>query len=207
MVGITSYNRPFELKRLVNELKDLDFIVIDDGSDYEPFLPKSKLLKLTHRGKKGYWLTYQILINKLLSSNSDDFIIIPDDVHSLDFERIAEYHSRYKDDYYIVNMINDNRSSCWSSPLPCRVEHDMINKGFFDCGGLTNRKTLELISLKAMPGSWWSEGKSSGVGFQITKQLKGKAKMLTPKKSLAYHGNHESVMHKNERIKNPLISI
>ena len=207
MVGITTYNRPTELKRLIHELQDLDFIVVNDGSNYEPFLPPSKIVKIPHQGKKGYWLTYKILINRLLNTNHNDFIILPDDVHSIDFERIAEYHSRYRDEYYTINMINDSRSSCWASPTPCKVETDMINKGFFDCGGLTNRKTLELINLKPMPKSWWSEGKSSGVGYQITKQLKGKAKMLTPKKSLVYHGDHTSVMHTKERIKTPLISI
>lgn len=207
MVGITTYNRPTELKRLVHELHNLDFIVVDDGSSYNPFLDKKNIFRKPHGGKKGYWLTYKILINRLLMSNHNDFIIIPDDVYSIDFERIAEYHSRYRDEYYTINMINDTRSSCWSSPAPCKVESDMINKGFFDCGGLTNRKTLELINLKPMHDSWWSEGKSSGVGYQITKQLKGKAKMLTPKKSLAYHGNHTSVMHPQERIKRPLISI
>jgi hypothetical protein len=30
--------------------------------------------------------------------------------------------------------------------------------------------------------------------------------MYTPKKSLAFHGDHESKMHPEERKKNPLIS-
>jgi hypothetical protein len=83
----------------------------------------------------------------------------------------------------------------------------MINKGFFDCGGLTNRKTLELIKLNPMPDSWWTPNKSSGVGYQITKQLKHKTKMFTPKKSLCNHGDSISKMHPLERTINPLKSI
>ena len=48
---------------------------------------------------------------------------------------------------------------------------------------------------------------SSGVGQYLTFAFnKAKVKMFTPIKSLAYHGDHESLMHKEERIKKPLIS-
>ena len=32
------------------------------------------------------------------------------------------------------------------------------------------------------------------------------SEMMKPKKSMAFHGDHESVMHPEERKKNPLIS-
>lgn len=208
MFGIITYNRPKELLRLTKELSSVPYMVIDDGSDYKSFISNDKFVKLQHRGKKGFWLTYSVMMAALLNSKYDDFVILPDDVHSLDLERIAEYHARYKNEYYTVNLINDNRKACWVVPRRHKVEEDMINKGFFDCGGLTNRKTLQQIKLQAMPNYWWKdENRSSGVGFQITRQLQPIAKMFTPKISLAYHGNHESKMHPNERLKTPLISL
>jgi hypothetical protein len=201
-----TYNRPDELKRLVNELQGLDYIVIDDGSDYEPFLT-DRLIRIPHQGKKGFWLTYRVVISQLLKSNVDDFIILADDFFNINFDRVAEIQSRYREDYYTVNMINDSRNYCWSFPKNHRVESDMANKGFFDCGGLTNRKTLELIKLNPIPNSWWTLNKSSGVGYQITKQLKHKAKMFTPKKSLCSHSDSVSQMHPLERTINPLKSI
>lgn len=205
-IAIMTYNRPDELNRVVNELQGLDYIVIDDGSDYEPFLT-NRLIRLPHHGKKGFWLTYRVVITQLLKSNADDFIILADDFYNIDFDRVAEIQSRYREEYYTVNMINDIRKYCWSAPKKYKVENNMINKGFFDCGGLTNRKTLELIKLNPMPESWWTPNKSSGVGYQITKQLKHKAKMFTPKKSLCNHSDSVSQMHPLERIINPLKSI
>jgi hypothetical protein len=205
-IAIITYNRPNELNRLVNELQGLDYIVIDDGSDYDPFLT-DRLVRIPHQGKKGFWLTYRVVISQLLKSDADDYVILADDVHSIDFHTVAEIQSRYRDEYYTVNMINDSRKHCWAAAKKHKVDEDMINKGFFDCGGLTNRKTLELIKLNPMPDTWWTPNKSSGVGYQITKQLRHKAKMLTPKKSLAKHGDSISQMHPIERTINPLVSI
>ena len=206
-IAIITYNRPQELLRLTKELKGLDYVVIDDGSNYDSFIEDDRLVKLPHQGKKGFWLTYSVVIHNLLKSKADNYIILADDFYNIDFDSVAEIHSRFRDDKYTVNMINDSRRYCWSSPRKWKTPKDMINKGFFDCGGLTNRRTLQQIKLKEMPASWWTPNKSSGVGYQITKQLKNKTKMFTPKQSLCKHGDAVSKMHPIERIKNPLISI
>lgn len=207
---INSYNRPQMLEALINEVKNYDYDVIDDGSVYDlSFIPSDRLTQLVHGGKKRYWLTYTVGINTFLNSEKDYCLFLPDDITKVDFKAIEQVINQMQSTHYTINLINDSRKHCWTKPQPSREKYDnLINKGFFDCGGITNRETLKKIKLKPMPKTWWVEGRSSGVGYQMTRQLKQhNVTMWTPKKSLAYHGSHESVMHRNERIKNPLISL
>ena len=198
------------LEALINEVKQYDYHVIDDGTNHDlSFIPTDRLTKLEHGGKNRYWFNYTIGINKFLDSGKLNCLFLTDDVSNVDFHSIVEITNQMKSTHYTINLINDNRKHCWGHPKPAKDKYDnLINKGFFDCGGITNRATLKKIKLKPMPKTWWVEGRSSGVGYQMTRQLKQhNVTMWTPKKSLAYHGDHESVMHPKERIKNPLISL
>ena len=107
---------------------------------------------------------------------------------------MKEIHKSYKLKLFTCNISNDGRRECWGGD-------------YFDCGGLTNRATLERIKVTKVNDSWFKRAQSSGVGHQLTMQLRGiKATLITPEYSLCYHGDHDSVMHYNFRKKNPLIT-
>ena len=84
------------------------------------------------------------------------------------------------------------------------IGYKWIDCGFFDCGGLTNRATLELFEVTKTKRNGRA---SSGVGMQITKKLRAlNVPMYKTSPSLSYHGDHPSVMHPEIRKKQPLIS-
>ena len=207
-VIIITYNRHYELQRLLNEVKHYDYHVIDDGSDAIPLVEKTRLTRLPHFGKEGFWRVYNFALAIAKASKHDDYIILPDDVYNVEFNRIKHYHELLKDKRYFINAINDGRDRCWSMPqFKAQNIEGLKHTGFFDCGGLTNRNTIESFYLNPVLDSWFKSVGSSGVGAQITKRMNiDKVPMYTPIKSLAYHGDHESKMHPEERSINPLIS-
>ena len=89
LVIITSYNRPSSLVDLVIELAEdpnVDIVVFDDKSEIFPeILNKyhhvAEVIRSdTHRGKAGFWQTYQDIFNYCKSHEYDYYIILPDDV-------------------------------------------------------------------------------------------------------------------------------
>ena len=201
-----TYNRPEKLNKLIKELDGYDYHVIDDGSDEKPDITESRLSVLEHSGKVGFWKTFNFVIKLLINSKHDDFLILPDDVYDIDFDRISFYQNKFKNKKYFINMINDGREYSWVKPNFTVDKIDgLIHTGFFDCAGLTNRKTLEDFLLSPITNR--NKNLSSGVGAQITKRMnEKKVPMFTPIKSLMFHGDHESKMNPLERKKNKLIS-
>ena len=67
---------------------------------------------------------------------------------------------------------------------------------------------MGLIDIEQVPHEWFNRpNKSSGVGHQITRKFRQQhVTMYTPKTSLVYHGEHDSVMHYEERKRIKLIS-
>jgi hypothetical protein len=88
---------------------------------------------------------------------------------------------------------------------------DHYRIGFVDCGFFCNREALERIdfSLGSLPVDWFKyENRSSGVGMLLSTGFSStRVKMYKPKKSLAFHGDHESKMNPQERKETPLISL
>ena len=143
------------------------------------------------------------------NNNADLYIFMGDDFHDLDLERLYKYHQQFKLYPYACNIINDGRTKCWTN-LSCLDMGDYYRLGFVDGGFFCNREALDRInfSLGSLPNGWHNKAnRSSGVGMLLSKGFYStRVKMYTPKKSLAFHGDHESKMHPEERKKNPLIS-
>lgn len=179
---------------LKNSLKSYDLTVIDD--------PQTMVKTL-------FWARWELARRICLASKQNNYLIIPNDIKDLNIKEVKRLHKVFSDKPFLCNVINDGRISCWG-------EHRRINNdfqgykdyGYFDCGGLSNRATLSQIEVKEPHYTWWlGENKSSGVGYQITMQArKLNIPMFTPDKSLCYHGDHESVMHKELRKRQKLIS-
>jgi len=178
-------------------------IILDDGSDYEIELPYA--FRHKHRGKEGFYITWDEMLKECKRIETDFFLFMPDDFLEVDIDRIMELHEKYKHEPYAYNIINDGRTGYWTGIQPKQIDKDTIMSGMIDCGFFCNRKALDRI------GYYMNETQhnetASGVGRDLsTRFLDARILMYTPVKSLAIHGNHESKMHKEERLKNPLIS-
>jgi hypothetical protein len=194
IVIFNSPQRSIELARLLNELKGLDVSVINDPETF---------------GKDKFWMRMKRAFELCLGSEHNEFVIMPDDVYNVDLDRIRKYHKEHRVHRYAINLINDGRWRCWKG-RPRQQLHttELLHVDFVDCGIITNRRTLGLIQIDPVPASWFDRpNKSSGVGFQMTTKFRQQSVLMyTPHKSLVYHGDHESVMHKEERERNKLIS-
>lgn len=214
LVTIFSYNRPEMLEAIVEQFEgqeDVWFHIIDDGSDLVPqsrwqHIWDENITQFDHGGKEKFWEKFKYGIEEALDSVHDNFIFMPDDFLDIDLHKISAIHDAWEETTYSVNIINDGREECWGRHKEGHEPVDffdtkLVEVGFNDCGFITNRKTLSLINIEPVTPDWFDRPeKSSGVGFQLTKQLRrNKVPMFKPLKSLAYHGVHESKMHPEHR--------
>ena len=217
LIIIFSYNRLEMLKQIVEriELKrveypELDYFIIDDGSDFDMREICDWTMHQQFRdngGKEYFWNRYHYAIATAKNlSKSENFIFMPDDFLDLDIDDLMVLADTWKGLSYSLNLINDGRVQCWGhfrqGIKPIAFNGRIISEvGFNDCGFMCNRSTLEQIEIKPVPEEWFDgPNKSSGVGAQLTKQMrKLEIPMLKPNKSFATHGEHDSVMHGEHR--------
>lgn len=188
------------LNRLLKELDGFDVSIIDDPETF---------------GKRNFWKRYKQAFEICLESEYDWFLFLPDDVRNIRLDIMTKWMERTGTSTRVLNLINDGRTHCWGklSRTAPDIEIDGVtftDRSFYDCGGLINRATLSLVDIDPVKDSWFEkhgENISSGVGFQLTGKFRRKyIPMYVPSISLAYHGEHESIMHPNERTKNKLVS-
>ncbi len=211
MIFVFSYQRRKMLERLLSELKDCGqrIVVIDDGSDFK--LDHVEWVSMPHGGKQRFWKNWHIAL-RLFEKSKDEFVLfIPDDVTDVNLEKIKSYFETFKNMAYVFNVLTDSRKRCWNGIKPLTVNDDIEQIGFVDCAFFTNRLTIDMIGYHMNPVSLYrfrNKNISSGVGQQLTSRINSlKIPIYRSVKSLVYHGDHSSVMHANERKKNPLLSI
>jgi len=164
------------------------------------------IIRVDHEGgKENFWKIFNFMFKKIENRYNDIYIFTPDDFLDIDIDRIKAIHERLNHEPYAYNIINDGRNGLYNGVVPIGLDEDIIC-GFVDCGFFCNREALDKI------GYYVDECKatkdSSGVGRQLSKRLlKEKVVMYKPIKSLASHGDHESIMHPEERKINPLKSL
>lgn len=200
---------------LVKELhgKD-DIVIVDDGSDFDPipFLDYGEFYRFQHKGRDGYWLQYQYMLEIAQESDHKWFMFIQDDVSDVQFDEIKRVCEAINPPY-AFNFMNRGADRRWTNIIwtdETIAGVDCKKMGYVDCNFCVPRFTLEILGFKMKKVSrGWLKNKfrSSGVGRQLSKRFADAGiPMYMAKKSLAYHGSHESVMHKRERTRNPLIS-
>lgn len=207
MIFVFSYDRQEMLSEVVKSISGEHFLILDDGSPFE----MDNMVKFPHEGKAGFWKRWAFAFDWARKWDDDLFIFMPDDFLNLDLNRIKELHDLHKHEAYAYNLINDGRFSCWFPFKPVHINEDTIQVGFVDCGFFCNREALERLEFRIDPIDpkrfQLKKNISSGVGQQLTNRFnRHGVKMHLPVKSLAYHGDHESKMHPEERNINPLIS-
>lgn len=189
--------------------------VIDDGSNFDSllFAKKCHFHRLEHKGRKEYYLNWKYALEICKQSDDDFFLFLPDDFLDIDYKTIDHIYTNLKGKY-AYNLLNDGRPQCWTQVQKQEVELAGVESyqvSYCDGGYFTNRTTLEAINFEQdfismirfdMPDI------SSGVGeSQSRKYWKKGIPMYCPKKSLCYHGEHDSVMHPELRKIQPLISL
>jgi len=209
MIYIFSYQRKEMLLNLIDELRHHEFTIIDDGSDFK--LNLSNFHQFEHKGKEQFYLLWQYALKEASNNKDNLFMFIPSDFQRIDLNNIFRYYNMLNHEPFVCNIINDGRKSCWNLHQPKPYNEELNQVFFTDCGFFCNRSALEKINF-TIPSIdknrfIYNKNISSGVGQSFTNLFnKEKVKIFTPINSLAYHGNHDSLMHKKERIIRPLIS-
>ena len=203
-ITLFTYDRPKMLKQtkdhiLSNCTLEDSLNIYNDGVTHE------------HRGKKGFWKTWNEALIACKEQQENLFVFMPEDFIDLDFKRLRKIHERLNGEPYVCNIINDGRHQQWRGFPELPIKDGLQQIGFTDCGFFCNREALEQIGfwMEEPPKGWFElmPNISSGVGMMLTNRLAKKGiDIFKPVKSLAYHGNHESKMHGEERTNNPLIS-
>lgn len=199
-VTLFTYDRPTMLKQTLNHLESYGItpVVYEDGVTH-PF-----------RGKQGFWKTWDEALKACEKCDDTFFMFMPEDFLDIDIDRIKEIHEQFKSRPYVYNIINDGRHECWSRFPRKQPVNGHEEVGFCDGGFFCNREALSATKWQMKqpnPIRFKDPSISSGIGQYLTFAFTNRrVKMYKPVESLAYHGNHESKMHKEERKKNPLIS-
>ncbi len=209
---IFSYNRKKLLYNCAKELQQFSEVyVIDDCSKFTIYTLKHYKSRVNN-GKKGFWKQWQVAFDKAKVSNHDIFLFSPDDAGEFDIERIQQMTASLKGKW-VINYFRDERDECWAKFKPYNVNIGGIEArqiGFMDCAIITNRETLEAINftMPKIPQSWLSLNASSGVGKYLSKAFNDlRIPTYQPLTSLAQHlGNECSVMHREERLKTPIVT-
>lgn len=202
LIFIFSYNRKEMLESLIFELesKNCDVIVIDDGSNF--VIKHENKILFPHQGKLFHWKRWNAAFQTAMQSDYKYFGFLPDDFSNVDLDFV------FPQSPCVLNVLNDGRLKNWNNIEP--IDFGGFYKvGFTDCGFFCQRESLERIGFYVYKTLMQNkrEFASSGVGLQLTNRFnKEIIPIFTPKKSLAFHGDHESKMHPELRKIEPLIS-
>lgn len=209
MIVIFSYDRKQALKDLIDSLEGERIIVVDDGSDYNYTDLNCEYYRYDHQGRQGFWTLW----GEALKLCDDEWVLfLQDDVTNVNLKEIKRLTEGL--DLYAFNIMHRGTHRGWTN-----IKHEPTTiKGidchivsYVDCIFATNKKTLDKLGRHMNPVSpfrFENPYISSGVGQQLSQRFKKLGiPMYMPDKSLAYHGDHESKMHPQERKYNPLCSI
>lgn len=211
-VIVFTYNRIDMLTRTLASLyyNVDDILILDDCSDYK-LEGDNVLQNKVNGGKYNFWQQWQVAFDWVRLTDYDYYIFMPDDFTNMDCDRLLSTYKELDKEYgsVVLNLINDGRVQEWRAFKPKHYDN-YVNIGFTDCGFMTSRDVIQKLEFYIKPVSveWFRVANSSGVGSQLTKRMsKAGVNFFKPVKSFCYHGEHDSVMHPEERIKNPLVSL
>ena len=221
LVAITSYNRKGSLLGLVaalSEYKNVDIAIFDDCSAYDAQIFAKRFQNTTvitspeHRGKAGFWKTYNDIFAYCKEHEYDYYIILPDDVEPCpDF--IDKAIKAYNDCGGIcISPLLTNRSlapgiSRWGRK-PIERKDGYYLTHYFDCAGIMRRDFFEALHWLLAPIAPHPDPhRSSGVGRQVTLRLQEQGKrMCHVERTLLTIVPSESQMNPEERKRHPMVA-
>ena len=223
LVAITSYNRLNSLCALIDALQEPEQRIIPDIVVFDDCTPNLTILRCPgvrliqspeHRGKAGFWQTYNDLMAYVKDHPEYEYVIIlPDDVEPCpDFvsEAIEAYHAA--GDPITLSPFLTNRSvlpgiSRWGQKKV--IPHETYyTTHYFDCCGVVKRNFFEALG-------WHMDAiepcanpyRSSGVGRQITMRLQAKRlRMCHVRRTLLATTEDPSEMNPEERKLHPMFA-
>ena len=218
LIAITTFNRRESLCSLVASLLQYDGIeiaIFDDCSDWNvKRLAKKGLVNVIvapeHRGKEGFWMTFNDIFAYFKDRNADYYMILPDDVEPCE-NFIEEAINAYKNAKCIcISPLLTNRSiapgiSRWGKKKIERREDYYITH-YFDCCTVCKRDFFEALNwylVAIVPST--NPFRSSGVGRQITMRLQEQGKrMCHVHRTLLTITEKESMLNPEERKRTPM---
>lgn len=222
LVAITSYNRQDELINLCASLQDdehqsiiPDIAVFDDCTPSLTIFrgPGIKLIQSAdHRGKAGFWKTYNDIFAYCKEHEYDYYIILPDDVEPCpDF--IEKAIKAYNDCGGIcISPLLTNRSlapgiSRWGRK-PIERKDGYYLTHYFDCCTVCRRDFFEALHWMLAPIAPHPDPhRSSGVGRQVTIRLQEQGKrMCHVDRTLLTIVQSDSQMNPEERKRHPMVA-
>lgn len=220
LVAITSYNRRDSLCKLVASLvpnETTDIVIFDDKSDWPVNSlqhPKcvDVIINTEHRGKAGFWKTYNDIFAYCKEHDYDYYIILPDDVEPCpDF--IEKAIKAYNDCGGIcISPLLTNRSlapgiSRWGRK-PIERKDGYYLTHYFDCCTICRRDFFEALHWMLAPIAPHPDPhRSSGVGRQITLRLQEQGKrMCHVERTLLSIVQSDSQMNPEERKRHPMVA-
>jgi len=221
-VFITTYNRSEMLEYLIQQIQSqrnnlkLKIIVFDDGSDekYQLSDQVSYFKFFPNMGKKKFWKIIDTSLKLIKQIDAKYFIFLQDDVTIKEnfFNDLRKKYEEIEDPKKIsLSFLSDYRikSPNWTNYQP-RVRGEVIKTQWIELHFICEKKIFEALEYKMEPinPTRWDDNPllSSGVGWQMSLRLHNKGYgMYHTKESFVSHGDHESKMNKQERVKNKLI--
>lgn len=221
-VFITTYNRSEMLEDLIQQIQSqknnlkLKIIVFDDGSDekYQLTDQVSYFKFFPNMGKKKFWKIIDTSLKLMKQIDAKYFIFLQDDVTIKEnfFYDLQKKYEEIEDPKKIsLSFLSDNRikSPNWTNYQP-RVRGEVIKTQWIELHFICEKKLFEALEYKMEPikPTRWDANPllSSGVGWQMSLRLHNKGYgMYHTKESFVSHGDHESKMNKQERLKNKLV--
>jgi hypothetical protein len=212
LINITSYNRLEMLNNLIEQVKDYNYAIWDDNSDFEQLENMCRFEK--NYGKKEAWIKWNKIFQinkKLYCKDFDYFIFLPDDVVLCDnfVEKAVKLWEGIKDEKKIcMSFTNPERLKvpCFTAYEPedlGNVVKTQWNDMMFICG----KEFINTVVVDPIKESRWDKNPnlSSGVGSKISHLYYGRRNMYHAKEEMAKHiGNDCSLMNPEERKVNKL---
>lgn len=228
LICITTYNRQESLARLIHAIlhdSDADIMIFDDCSNdgTQEFIDKLELIddyqrinalrQETHRGKQGFWRTFQDIFDYIKNAEPYDYyIILPDDVEPCpDFVNKA-IQAFDESGCICLSPLLTNRSllpgiSRWGR-MPIQRKPWGYLTNYFDCAGVMRREFFETLNfhmMEILPSA--DPYRSSGVGRQITTRLQAANKpMGHVGRTLLTITETDSQMNEMERKRHPMFA-
>lgn len=223
LVTITSYNRQRSLTNLVAALRDSEsqsiipeIIIFDDCSDWDVESLACTGVQVVrnpeHRGKAGFWRTFNDVFAYCKEHEYDYYIILPDDVSPCpDFIETGI-------DAYIASggicisplltnyTLLPGKSRWGGRPIERKDGYYVTH--YFDCCTICRRDFFEALDwhlLEILPSP--NPLRSSGVGKQVTVKLQAQGrKMCHVGRTLLTIVEQDSLLNPEERKIHPMIA-
>jgi len=224
-VIINRYNRPEMLTKLVNDgnknQKDYKIIIgiFDDCSNEKIKFNQPNIKQFgmfPNMGKRKYYVTYNATFSFVKSVNSKYYIYLPDDISLVDnfFDECKRiYESITSTKKICLSVLTDERvnRSHWGYSNP-EDFGEFLQTQWNDLCFISEKNFFQALNFKIheIDEELWVQNPSlsSGVGQQISHRLYDlKQNMYHVKNSLVTHGDHESKMNYEERLRTKLIAI